>query len=237
MLSFKFNGKDSFSHYGILVETRPHVFSPERRVSYINVKGRDSALRNDEKTYDDITIAVECSFKGNLYQQISDIKAWLLNAGESDLIFSYQSDKKYLAQVVSSMDFEVALRITSKFVILFNCQPFQYAVDNAPIIISDSASNTLTNPSSIASFPIIKVNGTGACDITVNGNFVSFSNIDGSVTVNSEIQETYEDTGTELVNKNSTKTGDFPVLKTGINTISFAGGTTSLEIIPNWRWL
>ena len=237
MLSFKFDGKDSFNDYGILVETRPHVFSPERRVSYIDVKGRDSALRDDEKTYEDITIAVECSFKGNLYQQISDIKAWLLNAGESDLIFSYQSDKKYLAQVVSSMDFEVALRITSKFVILFKCQPFQYAVDNAPIIISDSASGTLTNPSSIASFPMIKVNGTGDCDITVNGGRVSFSNIDGSVTVNSEIQETYEDTGTELVNKNSTKTGDFPLLKTGINTISFAGGTTSLEIIPNWRWL
>lgn len=237
MLSFKFNGKDSFNDYGILVETRPHVFSPERRVSYINVKGRDSTLRNDEKTYEDITIAVECSFKGNLYQQISDIKAWLLNAGESDLIFSYQSDRKYLAQVVSSMDFEVALRITSKFVILFHCQPFQYVVDNAPIIISDGASNTLTNPSSIASFPIIKVNGTGACDIMVNGSLVSFSDIDGSVTVNSEIHETYKDTGSELINKNSTKTGDFISLTPGNNTISFSGGTTSLEITPNWRWL
>jgi len=235
MLSFIFNGKDSFQNFGIYIEKRPNLPSPKRRVSYIEVPGRDSALRRDEGTYEDITLSVECSLIGDPYSKISSIKSWLLNSGESDLIFSYQPERKYIAQVVNSIDFEVVLKITSHFVILFNCQPFQYAVDNTPIIAT--ANTTMTNPGTANALPIIKVNGTGAGALIVNEKAVSFSDIDESVILNSEIQETYKDTGSELINKNGTKTGDFPMLLPGENTISFSENITSLEITPNWRWL
>lgn len=235
MLSFTFGGKDSFQDFGIYVASRPIIPSPKRRVSYMDVPGRDSSLRRDEGTYEDITLSVECSFIGDTYQKISELKSWLLNAGETDLVFSYQPDRKYIAQVVNSIDFEVILKITSHFVIVFNCQPFQYAVENEPVNITTDS--TLINPGTIISFPTIKVNGTGAGSVTVNGKSVSFSNIDEHVILNSEIQETYKDAGTDLINKNSTKTGDYPVLLPGENIISFSGGVTSLEITPNWRWL
>lgn len=235
MLSFTFAGKDSFKDFGIYVEKRPNVPSPKRRISYIDVPGRDSALRRDESTYEDIILSVGCSFKGDPYSKISSIKSWLLNSGESDLIFSYQPDKKYIAQVVNSIDFEVVLKITSHFVVLFNCQPFQYATDNAPILTNCAI--TLQNPGTVAASPYIKVNGSGAGGLTVNGNSVSFSSIDQHVILNSEIQEIYKDTGSELINKNATKTGYFPILLPGENTISFSENITSLEITPNWRWL
>ena len=235
MLSFTFGGKDSFQDFGIYVASRPHIPSPERRVTYIDVPGMDSRLRRDEGTYGDITISVECSFLGDPVPKISAIKGWLLSAGEADLTFSHILGRKYLAQVVNSIDFEIVLKITSHFVILFNCQPFQYATDNSPIMVSESM--ILTNPGTVKSLPIIKVTGSGAGDLTINGDSVSFSNIDGNVILNSEIQETYKDTGTELISKNSTKTGDYPMLLPGDNAISFSGGITSLEITPNWRWL
>lgn len=235
MLSFTFGGKDSFQDFGIYVALRPNIPSPKRRVSYVDVPGRDSSLRRDEGTYEDITLSVECSFIGDTYQKISDLKAWLLNAGETDLVFSYQPDKKYIAQVVNSIDFEVVLKITSHFIIVFNCQPFQYATENESVYITTNS--TILNPGTAISFPTIKVNGTGAGSVTVNGKSVSFSGIDEHVILNSEIQETYKDTGTELINKNGTKTGEYPVLLPGKNTISFLGEITSLEITPNWRWL
>lgn len=235
MLSFTFGGKDSFQSFGIYIASRPHIPSPERRVTYIDVPGMDSRLRRDEGTYGDITLSVECSFLGDPVSKISAVKGWLLGSGEADLTFSHIPGRKYLAQVVNSIDFEIVLKIASHFVILFNCQPFQYATNNTPIIISKSM--TLTNPGTIASLPIIKVIGSGSGSLTVNGNLVSFSNIDDSVILNSELQETYKDTGTALVSKSSTKTGDYPVLLPGENTISFSGGITSLEITPNWRWL
>lgn len=235
MLSFTFGGKDSFRDYGILVEKRPHIPSPERRVTYIEVPGMDSRLRRDEGTYGDITLSVECSFLGDPVLKISAIKGWLLGAGEADLVFSHIPGRRYLAQVVNSIDFEIVLKITSHFVILFNCQPFQYATENSPITVNEST--TLTNPGTVASLPIIKVTGSGAGALTVNGSSVSFSSIDSSVTLNSTIQETYKDTGTALVSKTFTKTGNYPVLLPGDNAISFSDGITSLEITPNWRWL
>ncbi|MEG6566362.1 distal tail protein Dit [Thermoanaerobacterium saccharolyticum] len=136
MLSFVFNGKDSFKDHGIFIEKRPNVPSPKRRVSYISIPGRNSSLRYDEETYEDITLSVECAVIGNIQSKIDDIKAWLIGSGESDLIFSFQSDKKYIAQVVNSIDFEVILKITSRFVIIFNCRPFKYSVTKEVIDIA-----------------------------------------------------------------------------------------------------
>jgi len=237
MLSFTFGGKDSFQNFGIYMASRPHIPSPERRVTYIDVPGMDSRLRRDEGTYGDITISLECSFLGDPVSKISAVKNWLLNAGEADLTFSHIPGRKYLAQVVNSIDFEIVLKVTSHFVILFNCRPFQYATDNTPIVVTDGSGYVLSNPGTVKSLPIIKINGSGSGGLTVNGQSVSFSDIDESVILNSELRETYLDTGTELISKNSTKTGDYPVLLPGDNTISFSGGITSLEITPNWRWL
>lgn len=237
MLSFTFGGKDSFQDFGIYMASRPHIPSPERRVTYIDVPGMDSRLRRDEGTYGDITISLECSFLGDPVSKISAIKDCLLNAGEADLVFSHIPGRKYLAQVVNSIDFEIVLKVTSHFVILFSCRPFQYATDNTPIVVTDGSGYVLSNPGTVKSLPIIKINGSGSGGLTVNGQSVSFSDIDESVILNSELRETYLDTGTELISKNSTKTGDYPVLLPGDNTISFSGGITSLEITPNWRWL
>jgi predicted phage tail component-like protein len=195
----------------------------------------DSRLRRDEGTYGDITLSMECSFFGDPVSKISAVKGWLLSAGEADLTFSHIPGRKYRAQVVNSIDFEIVLKITSHFVILFNCQPFQYATDNTRIKVSESM--TITNPGTVASLPNIKVNGYGPGSLTVNENSVSFGDIDGSVTLDSTIQETYQDIDTELISKNSTKAGDYPMLLPGDNVISFSGGITSLEITPNWRWL
>lgn len=235
MLSFTFGGKDSFQDFGIFVASRPHIPSPERRVTYIDVPGMDSRLRRDEGTYGDITLSVECSFLGDPVSKISAVKSWLLGAGGADLTFSHIPGRKYLAQVVNSIDFEIVLKITSHFVILFNCQPFQYATENTPITVSEST--TLTNPGTVKALPNIKVIGSGAGTLTVNGQSVSFIDIDESVILNSELQETYKDTSTALVSKNSTKAGDYPVFLPGDNAITFSGGITSLEITPNWRWL
>lgn len=235
MLSFAFGGKDSFQDFGIYVASRPHIPSPERRVTYIDVPGMDSRLRRDEGTYGDITLSVECSFLGDPGPKISAVKGWLLGVGEADLTFSHIPGRKYRAQVVNNIDFEIVLKITSHFVILFNCQPFQYATENTPVTVSEST--TLTNPGTVKSLPNIKMIGSGSGSLTVNGRSVSFSDIDGSVILNSELQETYKDTGTSLISKNSTKTGDYPMFLSGDNAISFSGGITSLEITPNWRWL
>jgi predicted phage tail component-like protein len=235
VLSFNFNGKDSYIDFGILIAKRPTIPSPKRRVSYIDIPGRHSRLRYDEGTYEDINIAVECTVKDreNLLYKLDNIKAWLFGIGESDLIFSFQPDKKYIAQVVNSIDFEQVFKYTSRFPILFNCRPFKYAALNNMLTITESGTY-ITNPGSIESEPVITVYGTGDINLIANDSEIELSDVANKIIINCEIEDCYDD---ELNNLNSKMSGEFPTLIPGQNLIEWTGDVEKIEILPNWRWL
>ncbi len=239
MLSFTLGNKNSSTDFGIITSVRPSIPSPKRRISYIEVPGRDSSLRYDEGTYEDVTIAVDCTIKGaNLMERLDSIKAWLYSAGESDLVFSFQPDKKYRAQVVNSIDFKQAFKICSRFVILFSCRPFKYWVNNTVITVNTGAGTTIVNQGSVASRPIIKVYCSGNGKFKINSAEVALSNITVPyLTLDSELEEAYYLVNGEMKNANNLMAGEFPILSTGNNTVTFSGGVTKLEIAPNWRWL
>lgn len=239
MLSFNFGGKDSFTDFGILLAKRPSISSPKRRVSYIDIPGRDSNLRYDEETYEDITIAVDCTVKGNnVLEQIDNIKAWLFSAGESSLIFSFQPDRKYIAQVVNAIDFRQVFKYTSQFPIIFNCRPFKYAVNNIPVTITSGLGTTLVNQGSIVSRPIIKVYCTGDGSFKINNREVLLSDISTNyIILDSELEEAYSSNDGTLINLNNSVSGEFSILDIGNNTITYTGSVTQIEITPNWRWL
>lgn len=233
MLSFDFAGKNSYFDFGIYVEKRPTMPSPKRRVSYLTVPGRNGSLKYDENTFEDITLAVECGIAGNVYQRIDEIKAWLLGSGENKLSFSFQNDKCYLAQVVNSIDFEVSLRKIGKFIVVFNCKPFKYATNNAPVTITSSGTN-LMNTGTLMSDPIIEVFGSGNITLQVNEQVVTLIGVSGKIILNSVLQDAYDDM---LQNQNSKMKGDFIELQVGNNQISWTGNVAKLVITPNWRWL
>ncbi|SKA99755.1 putative phage tail component, N-terminal domain-containing protein [Caloramator quimbayensis] len=233
MLSFNFAGKDSYLDYGIIIK-RPSLSSPKKRISYIEIPGRDSSLRYDEGTFEDITITVECTLIGdNLFEKIDQIKAWLFGAGESDLIFSFQNDKKYLAQVVNSVDFKQIINYISEFPIIFNCRPFKYAVLNDLVTITQSGTN-LINPGTIYSLPKIYVYGSGDITIKVNGEELKINSFQNKIIIDSILYDCYDD---DFNNLNSKVDGNFPILKVGSNIIEWTGNVSKVEILPNWRWL
>lgn len=235
MLSFDFGGKNSYDDFGILISKRPSIPSPKRRVNTINIPGRDSNLIFDEKTYEDITLTVECSVKDkeNLVNKIDDIKAWLFETGQSDLIFSFQDDRKYIAQVVNAIDFKQIYKYFSEFPIIFNCRPFKYAVENSIINIIKTGTKII-NIGTIESEPIINIYGSGDIVFKVNNHDISLKGTTEKVILNSVIQDCYDDKGNNLNGKMS---GEFLKLKPGENIIEWSGNVTKLELLPNWRWL
>lgn len=233
MLSFTFNGKNSFDYYGILIDKRPNLPSPKRRVLDIHIPGRSSSLKYDENAYDDITISVECSIIDNVHQKIEQIKAWLLGSGENELVFSFQNNRKYIAQVVNSIDFEIVLKVSSKFIIIFNCRPFKYDINNSLIILNEN-NQEIINPGSFYSRPIINVLGNGNIRLKINSQELYLENINNKIILNSEIQDAYS---SSLVNLNNHVNGEFPVLDLGSNLLSWIGNVSKVEILPNWRWL
>lgn len=235
MLSFNFGGKNSYDDFGILIAERPSIPSPKRRVNTINIPGRNSNLIFDEKTYEDITLTVECSVKDkqNLANKIDDIKAWLFETGESDLIFSFQEDRKYIAQVVNSIDFKQIYKYFSEFPIIFNCRPFKYSVENNIINIIKTGTK-VTNIGTIESEPIISIYGSGDIVFKINEQQISLKGILNKIIINSIMQDCYDDEGNNL---NGKMTGEFLKLKSGENIIEWSGNIIKVEIEPNWRWL
>jgi predicted phage tail component-like protein len=234
MLSFIFGGKNSYTDFGIVITKRPSIPSPKRRVTNITIPGRNSSLKYDENTYEDITVTVECALrKDNLADNIDIIKGWLICSGEEDLIFDFQADKKYIAQVVNAIDFAQAYKYFSKFVIVFSCQPFKYAVDNSIINIINTGTS-INNLGTIESEPVISLYGSGDIVIKINGGQINLKGITGKITINSVIQDCYDDAGNNL---NGQMSGEFLKLKPGENIIEWSGNVTKIELLPNWRWL
>ena len=58
-------------------------------------------------------------------------------------------------------------------------------------------------------------------------------NNNGYIVVDSLNEEAYK----EGILKNRQMTGQFPVLKPGLNTISWSGSLTKLKVEPKSRWL
>jgi predicted phage tail component-like protein len=238
MLSFSYAGKDSYTDYGIYMTTRPVIPSPKRRISYVEIPGRDSSYRYDEGTYDDLIISVECSIKGtNINSRFDSIKAWLFGAKESDLIFSFQKSAILKAHVSNSIDFKQVYGKAGRITIIFTCRPFKY---NKPVVITiEKASGiAITYPGTISDRPIIKVYCAGDGTLQIKNNSMNFLGITSEyIILDSSVEEAYYMKDGVMVNASTLISGDFPILENGSNLVTFTGGVTKIEVTVASRWL
>ena len=118
------------------------------------------------------------------------------------------------------------------FAVNFRCYPFFYAENVSDITITTSGT-TVTNPGSVYSEPVITVTGSGDITLMVGTTIVELTDVSGSIIIDSVLQEAYK--GTTLMNDHMS--GDFPVLKPGLNGISWMGTISQVVLRPNWRYL
>ncbi|WP_040210860.1 distal tail protein Dit [Clostridium polynesiense] len=233
MLSFDFGDKNSYTDFGILISKRPSIPSAKRRVDFYNIPGRSGTLKYDENTYEDITITLECSLRStDLLSEIDKIKYWLFSSAESELIFSFQKDKKYIAQVVNSIDIKQVYKYLGYFPIIFSCHPFKYHSDDN-ILIPYASPFTFKNTGTLPSEPIITIYGSGLIKLKVNDEVIELHDVDGIIELDSELMECYSPT--EL--RNGSMYGEFPLFRTGDNKISWEGTVSNIYIKPNFRSL
>jgi len=211
---------------GILLNELPPIIKAQRDMNKIVIPGRDGFLTEDFATYGSIIKTCKCTILD--IADVDEVLSWLEGSGE--VIFSNQDDRKYQASIINQIPFEKIIDQWHKFVVVFDCQPFALMVDNQNITLT--ASGTIYNRGTYKSKPIIKIYGTGAITLTINGTSIYLTDVVDYITIDSVIMDCYK--GTAL--KNSDMTGDFPELTTGTNTISWTGTVTSVVITPNWRY-
>lgn len=237
MISFTFLGKDSFIDFNVLLAKIPVIPTAGRRVSNIEIPGRDGTLTFDEGTYGDITVPLECSLKSDDFvNDAYKIKAWL-TGGKGELKFSNDPSRKFYAQVVNKFDIAESIRTFGAFPVVFNCEPYKYSVDNAMITILSTTPKpvTINNPATAPSRPVIKVYGTGNITLTINGVAITLTGLTDNIIIDSSIEDAYN--GGSMANMNNKMQGEFPLLKVGDNSLTWTGTVTKIEVTPNWRWI
>lgn len=224
------NGKDTRDIDGLLICELPPITKPKMRTKITTIDGRDGSIV-ENLGYESYTkeILIGITHTNDLDKIIKFF------TGNGEVIFSNEPDKYYKAQIFKEIDYERLIRYKTAKVV-FYCQPFKYKVREPEFTfnITNQTSVMVSNVGLEDSKPIITLYGSGDVTFTLNGIDVFNVDIESDyITIDSEKQEAYK--GGIL--KNRQMSGDFPMLKSGINTITWTGTLTKIVVDPKSRWL
>jgi phage-related protein len=238
--SFIFDGISSET-VKTLIQSRPSIEAPSRKVEQRSTYGVDGTVPFDEGAYDNTNLDLIMLVDGN--DLIADRQA-LYNLLDTrgvykDFIPYFDPDKIYRVMLSDKIQFENNAMYGEKQSLSakFTVKPYKYLVDNDPITITGTT-GSVTNPTNYTSQPIITINGTGPVTLKVNGIDFNIKNVLNTITLDSERYSAYQDTNGALTSMNyQIATREYPVFKPGINSIVITGTVTQLDVQPRWRSL
>lgn len=228
---FYLDGESSLD-YGIYLQNPLSFSKPSRRYSTITIPGRNGTLHIDENTFEDVTCQAKCFvLQTGAENAVGDATEWLMSGGIRRLETPEDPDVFRMCRVTEGYDTDVRLNILGVFDAVITCQPERWLKSGEDELEIESGA-TLFNLWR-ESKPLIIAICSGAGDITLNDRTVSIAEYTGEIWIDCDIQNAYSDTE----NKNNLITvsnGEFPVLESGENVITFSGGVTAVKIIPRW---
>lgn len=234
-----FNGVPS-TDVGIVVEHYPDYQYPEKVYESSHVPGRNGDVLYEpgeyRNTYNGYQIAFMDIYGRESFPEMAEnVSRWLHSShGYVRLSDTYTPNVYYIAYYKEQLALKNLLNKAGRATIKFERKPQRFLVSGDEVA-TFTANGTITNPTNEDSKPIISVYGTGSGVLLVGSTRVEISNIDGYVTINSELQDSYK--GASDQNGVITLPGNaYPILVPGDNGIEFSGGITSVEIIPKW-WM
>lgn len=229
------NGKKSTTLNGLIITSLPPITKPKIRANFEEIDGVDGDIINKlgYGAYDK-TFEIGLSYNYN----VDDIIQYFNSEGK--ITFSNEPDKYYNFTTLNQIDFEKLLRF-KKAKITIHVQPFKYSIVESTKTFNFTNYNqslNVRNNGNIYSKPIITLYGSGAIDISLNGTDVfKIIDLDGSIVLDTQSQNAYDPETKDFLNRNVI--GDFKnlYLNVGLNTISWAGNITKVEIDYCSRWI
>lgn len=216
---------------GLIVTALPPITKPRMRTQVLTLDGRDGSIITPlgfEAYKKKIKIGLTKGY------DIDNLIAWL--TGASTLILSTEPDKYYNAQIIESIDFEKLLKYKTAEITL-EVQPFKFSTTERQKTFNTTGLQQIkvVNSGNYTAKPTMTIHGSGTINFYVNGEqqFTLELQENDSVTLDSANQEAYDVNGL----RNRIMDGNFIVLETGTNTLTWTGTITEIEIEKFSRWL
>jgi phage-related protein len=230
------NGISSETITGLLIQNLPPISKPKQRVNIEEIDGRSG----DIVTYLGYS-AYDKQFEIGLYgdYDIDDVISFFNSQGT--IIFSNEEDKYYNYQIIEQIDFERLVRYRTATVKI-HVQPFKFSsVESSKIFnITTQTSINIRNNGNFTSKPIITITGTGIINLSLNNEQMFVIDLeDTSTTIALDINNmnAYDPTTNAYMNREVTGNYDNFALNVGLNTISWSGNITKIEIQNYSRWI
>lgn len=199
------------------------------------VPGRNGTLYQFEGSYENITGTARCfALQKDIVQNaLYAVAKWcMFQPGYYRLETVEEPEIYRMAVVLTGPETEIRMQALAPFTLDFDCKPQRWLKEGEQTVALTQSGTVLYNPGMDA-LPLITVYGTGAGTISAGGRTVQIKSLDGSLTLDSELQDAYKGT----INKNSTISApEFPALPPGESAVTWTGGIQRVEIVPRW-WM
>lgn len=215
----------------IYVDASLSFNKPVKDVETFRVPGRNGALVIDNATWGNIVITYPCytATKATFENVVN-----MLGALQGYQKIECSNDSTHFRMGVPIIPQAPKVHFINQrfyFDLSFNCKPQRF-LTSGETVVTKNASGTITNPTSFASQPLLRIYGTGT--FTINGVAITVASHGQSyVDVDCEAMECF--CGATNLNQYITFSGnDFPVLSPGSNSFTFGTGITQVRITSRW---
>lgn len=191
------------------------------------IPGRHGQRMYTDGTYDAIDIAYKDCWisKDADVGYLDDFRDFLMSdPGYHELWDPYHEDEYRLAAFVDTIEPEMGvLNDSAQFDVKFHCDPRRWLISGKrDVDLTDGG--TLHNPTRHEAMPLITLTGEGT--LTINDSTIQYSG-GGTITLDCD-DMTCDNMGAVALSNH-----DFPVLRSGDNTITNSG-FSSVTIRPRW---
>ncbi len=237
------NGVSSEEFDNLMIKKVPSLSRPRRKRDVYSVAGRNGDVIIDQDAYEDIDqeyqLFIYADEKGTeVAERAAEIAEWLYNtdSGYIQLQDSYDAEYVRYAYISDQVEIENALAQFGTVVIPFRMRPERFLSGGLMESELSGSPVQVSNLTKFASRPLFYVesNTAGAATLTVNDVTISISSLQDYLYIDCDEQNVYRQ---KTENKNSLVTlsgGEFPVLHSGENTISWSSRVSKVVLTPRW---
>lgn len=225
------NGKNSDFVQGLLIQSLPPISKPLLRTQIEEIDGRDGDIVTPlgYSAYDK-TISIGLHGNFNIDEVIKYFDT------EGIITFSNEPYKYYKFQMISQIDFERLVRYRTANV-TFHVQPFKWSTIEfmKSFNVEGETEIEIKNTGNVKAKPVITLYGSGTINLSLNGMQIFVIDLLDEITLDIASMEAY--TGGILKNRQVKGNYDNFLLNIGVNTISWTGNLTKIEIDKYSRWI
>lgn len=226
---FAFDGTPS-TKYNAFLASGNTFDAPERDVENITVPGRNGDLLIDNGRFLNFTNTITMYIPSEFAHNAAALRNWLKSkTGYCRYEDTLHPLEYRMAHYVQQFEVQSSDRHGGYLELSFDCKPQRF-LTSGEIRKEISSGAVLYNATMFDALPLIEVTGSGT--ITIGNNTYTCG---ASMIIDSEAQDCYDSSGSNLNSEFTAADDGFPVLEPGANGIVYTG-FTEVAITPRW-WM